>query len=199
VSAVTGNSIPERELREPTDWEERTIAAVAELLGDDLHEVLAGPDMITLVIAAGRILDTSEALSAIDDETGFPLLLDTTAVDYLNWPEPHPARFTVVWHFLDRLRGRRIRVRAWINEEDEVPSLTPRHNSANWAEREVFDMMGIRFAGHPNLKRILMPDDYDGHPQRKDFPIEGPERARARKGELQGNKRMTSWKELHDL
>lgn len=193
------NTIPARELRPPADWEERAIAAVEQRLGENLLKVLSGPDMITLVISPARIVEVSETLESIDEETGFRILLDVTAVDYLAWPESHPERFAVVWHFLDRHRGRRIRVRAWVAEGQSVPTLTGRHHSANWAEREVFDMMGISFEGHPNLVRILMPDDYEGHPQRKDFPIEGPERAKHRQGELQGNKRMTSWKELHDL
>lgn len=110
-------------------------------------------------------------------DAGFTVCLDVGGVDYL----PHRPRFEVVYHFLalqaDRSpqRPRRLRLRVPVPEEaPEVPSLAGLWPSANWAEREVYDLFGIRFTNHPELKRILMPDDWEGYPLRKDYPLRGP-------------------------
>jgi NADH-quinone oxidoreductase subunit C len=98
----------------------------------------------------------------------FDVLVDITAVDY---PDRKP-RFTVVYHLLSLQFSRRLRLK--VGAEDGEPvldSLTPWWGSADWLEREVWDMFGIRFAGHPNLKRILMYEEFQGHPLRKDYPI----------------------------
>lgn len=89
-------------------------------------------------------------------------------------PDPKPARFSVSWHLL-RIADdpARVRVQVWLNEGEELASVIGIWPSADWYEREVFDMFGIRFSGHPNLVRILMPEDWDGHPLRKDHPIGG--------------------------
>ncbi len=99
----------------------------------------------------------------------FASLVDITAVDY---PD-RDARFDVVYHFLSMHRNQRIRLRIHVREEDVVPSLTDVHPSANWFEREVFDMFGILFSGHPDLRRILTDYGFRGHPLRKDFPTTG--------------------------
>jgi NADH-quinone oxidoreductase subunit C len=187
---------PERALH---DWEEAAVGAVRDRIGAELLEVRAGPEMAVLVIHPGAIVETAQALKEAAPEVTFSFLLDVTAVDYSLYPEPQPERFAVVWHFLDRERGRRLRVKAYVPDGSPLPSLTGEHPAANWAEREVFDLMGIPFTGHPNLVRIVMPDDYTGHPQRKDFPVTGPDRARRLQGEMQGNKPLVSWKELHEL
>ncbi len=89
-------------------------------------------------------------------------------------PDPKPKRFAVSWHLLRVADDpARVRLQAWLDEGDDVVSVVGVWPSADWYEREVFDMFGIRFAGHPNLVRILMPDDWEGHPLRKDFPIGG--------------------------
>jgi len=98
----------------------------------------------------------------------FDVLVDITAVDY---PDRKP-RFTVVYHLLSLQFSRRLRLK--VGAEDGEPvldSLTPWWGSADWLEREVWDMFGIRFTGHPNLKRILMYEEFQGHPLRKDYPI----------------------------
>ncbi len=113
-----------------------------------------------------------EGLPAFVDaliEEGFQLLLDVTAVD---WPD-RAERFDVVYHFLNLTDQRRLRVKVRVAEGQAVPSLTGRYKSADWAEREVFDLFGIPFSGHPNLERLLMWKDFPGHPLRKDFPLEG--------------------------
>ncbi|MCY4208408.1 MAG: NADH-quinone oxidoreductase subunit C [Roseovarius sp.] len=105
----------------------------------------------------------------VDKECMFSTLVDITAVDY---PE-RSKRFDVVYHLLSMYRNRRIRLRVAIREEDMVPSVTETHPSANWFEREVFDMFGILFRGHPDLRRILTDYGFTGYPLRKDFPTTG--------------------------
>ena len=99
----------------------------------------------------------------------FSTLVDITAVDY---PE-RPARYDVVYHFLSMYKNHRVRVKAAVGSTDMVPSLTSIHPTANWFEREVFDMFGILFSGHPDLRRILTDYGFRGHPLRKDFPTTG--------------------------
>lgn len=193
------STVANRPDRSLLDWEEETMLAVQDLTGMVLIDVFVGPDMPTLLIHPHAIRRVAEAIWYVSPDIGFPVLLDVTAVDYSLYPDFEGARFGIFWHFLDRLRGHRIRIKSLVEEETTVPSLTDRHPAANWAEREVYDMMGIPFSGHPNLSRIFMPDDYEGHPQRKDFPIQGPDRPKRIHGEVLGNKPLTSWKELHDL
>jgi NADH-quinone oxidoreductase subunit C len=95
---------------------------------------------------------------------------DVTAVD---WPD-RQARFDVVYVLYSVPHRHRVRVKVHVDDGAEVPTCAGIWPAANWLEREVYDMFGIRFAGHPDLRRILMPDDWQGHPQRKDYPLEGP-------------------------
>lgn len=104
-----------------------------------------------------------------DSSCRFSTLIDITAIDY---PE-RARRFDVVYHFLSMYQNQRIRLRAAIREEDVVPSITGLHPSADWFEREVFDMFGILFSGHPDLRRLLTDYGFRGHPLRKDFPTTG--------------------------
>ena len=99
----------------------------------------------------------------------FTTLIDMTAVDH---PD-RPRRFDVVYHFLSMYRNHRIRLKASVAADEMVPSLVSLHPSANWFEREVFDMFGILFSGHPDLRRILTDYGFRGHPLRKDFPTTG--------------------------
>ncbi len=104
-----------------------------------------------------------------DQSCKFSTLVDITGVDY---PE-RTKRFDVVYHFLSMYQNQRIRLRVSIREEDMVPSIVDVHPSANWFEREVFDMFGILFSGHPDLRRILTDYGFRGYPLRKDFPTTG--------------------------
>ena len=104
-----------------------------------------------------------------DASCRFSTLVDITAVDY---PE-RAQRFDVVYHFLSMYRNQRIRVKVAVREDEMVPSLVAIHPSANWFEREVFDMFGILFSGHPDLRRILTDYGFRGYPLRKDFPTTG--------------------------
>ena len=111
----------------------------------------------------------AEAIARLKTEAGFDLLLDHTAVDYPDRPE----RFTVVAVLESLTTHERLLVKARVAEDRPVPTLTHLYASANWAERETYDMFGIPFAGHPDLTRIYMPQDYEGWPERRDFPTEG--------------------------
>lgn len=104
-----------------------------------------------------------------DASCRFSTLVDITAVDH---PE-RAQRFDMVYHFLSMYRNQRIRVKVAVREEEMVPSLVAIHPSANWFEREVFDMFGILFSGHPDLRRLLTDYGFRGHPLRKDFPTTG--------------------------
>ena len=119
-------------------------------------------------VALANIVAFVEFLKT-DATCKFSTLVDITAVDY---PE-RAKRFDVVFHFLSMYQNHRIRVRVATREEDIVPSITPVHPSANWFEREIFDMFGILFSGHPDLRRLLTDYGFRGHPLRKDFPTTG--------------------------
>lgn len=104
-----------------------------------------------------------------DPELAFNFLSDITCVDYLGKKDP---RFEVVYHLHSMRNGRRLRVKVPVPEADpSVDSLTPLWQGANWLEREVWDMFGIRFIGHPDLRRILLYEEFQGHPLRKDYPV----------------------------
>jgi NADH-quinone oxidoreductase subunit C len=119
-------------------------------------------------VAPSNIVDFIDFLKS-DATCRFSTLVDVTAVDY---PE-RAKRFDVVYHFLSMYQNHRIRLRVSIREEDLVPSITDVHPSANWFEREVYDMFGILFSGHPDLRRLLTDYGFRGHPLRKDFPTTG--------------------------
>ncbi len=119
-------------------------------------------------VAPSNIVGFVEFLK--DDRTcRFTSLMDVTAVDY---PD-RPKRFDVVYHLLSMYQNHRIRLRAAIREDETMPSITGVHPGANWFEREVFDLFGILFSGHPDLRRILTDYGFRGHPLRKDFPTTG--------------------------
>jgi NADH-quinone oxidoreductase subunit C len=153
----------------------------------------------TLVVEAARLVEACEHLR---DREGFRFLSDISAVDYLGWgakgvsgyiatpsgrdlnapmtqgfqrlPALKPKRFAVNYHLLALRDGApRIRVQVWLDEGESLASVVPVWPTADWHEREAFDLMGIRFEGHPNPKRLIMADDWEGHPLRKDYPIGG--------------------------
>lgn len=123
---------------------------------------------LTIDVSLAHLVPMIEFLKA-DSSCKFSTLIDITAVDY---PE-RAKRFDVVYHFLSMYQNHRIRLRVAIREDDMVPSITGIHPSANWFEREVFDMFGILFSGHPDLRRILTDYGFRGFPLRKDFPTTG--------------------------
>ena len=117
------------------------------------------------------VLDSSNYLELVNFifKEGFNLMIDLTAVD---WPERQP-RFDVVVHFQNLVSQERLRIKIPIAEGQSIPSITGIHKGANWFEREVFDLFGIPFDGHPNMTRLVMWGDFAGHPLRKDFPLDG--------------------------
>jgi NADH-quinone oxidoreductase subunit C len=119
-------------------------------------------------VARSNIVGFVEFLKT-DGACRFSSLVDITAVDYPG----RAQRFDVVYHFLSMYQNHRIRLRMAVREEDMVPSIVSVHPSANWFEREVFDMFGILFSGHPDLRRILTDYGFRGYPLRKDFPTTG--------------------------
>lgn len=161
-------------------------------VGERHHELTLVVDLPNLVGAA----------TYLRDERSFNFLSDLTAVDYLGWAErnvsgyigtasgrdindpmtqgyqvvplPKPKRFAVNYHLLSISdRPRRVRLQTWADDGEPVPTVVRVWPTADWHEREQFDLMGIVFDGHPNLRRILLDDDWDGHPLRKDYPIGG--------------------------
>jgi NADH-quinone oxidoreductase subunit C len=131
----------------------------------------------TAVVDKSRIVDVMRLLRD-DPALQFEMLSDVTAVDLL----PRAPRFEVVYHLYSVARNHRVRVKAPVPEDDpELHSVEALYASANWMEREVWDMYGIRFAGHPDLRRLLLYEEFEGHPLRKDYakekrqPLVGPQ------------------------
>ena len=123
---------------------------------------------VTVEIGLESIIKFIDLL-ATESDCQFTTLIDITAIDY---PQKL-KRFKLVYHFLSMNQNRRLRVLVSISEGEVVPSIVGIHSSANWFEREVFDMYGIYFSGHPDLRRILTDYGFSGHPLRKDFPTTG--------------------------
>lgn len=130
------------------------------------HEIAFGELTVTTTLAHLPVL---VRWLQSDESMKFSTLVDITAVDYPGRAD----RFEVVYHFLSMYRNHRIRLKLMVGEDDIVPSITGIHTSANWFEREVFDMFGILFSGHPDLRRLLTDYGFRGHPLRKDFPTTG--------------------------
>jgi NADH-quinone oxidoreductase subunit C len=126
----------------------------------------------TAVLERAVLLDALEFCKT-ERDLAFDVLMDLTAVDYLRFPgrEDGP-RFEVVYHLYSVPFNHRLRLKVRVEEDDAVvPSAVPLWPIANWFEREVWDMFGIRFEGHPDLRRLLMYEEFEGHPLRKDYPI----------------------------
>jgi len=145
-------------------------AALQDAMPGVLLETHRFRDETTLVVAPEALLPVCRYLR---DTPGlvYNFLSDISPVDY--WPEQErPQRFGICYHLLSMLYGRRLRVKLYVPEDEpEAPSLTGVWPGANWLEREIYDLMGIRFSGHPDLRRVLMPADWDGHPLRRDYPL----------------------------
>jgi NADH-quinone oxidoreductase subunit C len=122
-----------------------------------------------LAVQASELFATLQRLK----ELGFDLLVDVSCVDYLNYRGAE-HRFGLVYVLANTSTNERVIVRAFVDEPDPaVPSAVPLWEGANWLEREVYDMFGIRFEGHPDLRRILMPEEFTAYPLRKDYPLRG--------------------------
>ncbi len=143
-------------------------AMIALKRADAVQSTAVAFGELTVTANLAHLKDLVEFLRD-DTSCRFSSLVDITAVDH---PE-RVARFDVVYHFLSMYRNQRIRVKVAVREDEMVPSIVAIHPSANWFEREVFDMFGILFSGHPDLRRILTDYGFRGHPLRKDFPTTG--------------------------
>ena len=139
-------------------WDERAVVEVSQFRGE-----------LTIVLAREHLQRAAEYLQA-EPQLQFDLLSDISAVDRF----PIEPRFEVNYHLVSIPLRQTVRLRVWISGQDPViATITPVWPTANWHEREIYDLFGIRFEGHPNLHRILMPDDWEGHPLRKDYPVVG--------------------------
>jgi NADH-quinone oxidoreductase subunit C len=119
-----------------------------------------------------------------DERCAFEQMCDVTCVDYLNFPKARD-RYGVTYSLLSISKGHRLWVKCFVNDPTpEVPSVTPIWNGANWLEREVWDMFGVKFTGHPDLRRILTWETFGAHPLRKDYPLQG-------RGEREDFERLT--------
>jgi NADH-quinone oxidoreductase subunit C len=123
-----------------------------------------------VVVPVNSMLDV---LRTLKEELGFDLLVDVTCVDYLYYRDAKD-RFGMVYLLANAETNERITVRCFVNDpEPTVPSVTGLWEGANWLEREVWDLFGIRFTGHPDLRRIVLPEEFTAHPLRKDYPLQG--------------------------
>jgi NADH-quinone oxidoreductase subunit C len=146
--------------------EHPAVKAILAWNAEALVDALFDRGELTLTIAPEAI----RAAAATVQAAGYNFFEDMTAVDW----HPSAPRFQLSYHILSHSFKEHIRLRVMVDEaEPAVDSITPVWPSANYYEREVFDLFGIRFEGHPNLRRILMPDEWEGHPLRKDYPVEG--------------------------
>jgi NADH/F420H2 dehydrogenase subunit C len=123
----------------------------------------------TVIVPAAKLIDVVRFLRD-SPEAAFDFCSDVTASD---WPT-RPQRFDVIYCLFSTRHRKRVRLKVRAAESEQVPSVSGIWPAANWLEREVYDLFGVHITGHPKLTRILMPDDWQGHPQRKDYPLEGP-------------------------
>ena len=148
-----------------------TLRVLAESLGEDGFTTVTFRDNLRIHVAADRLIP---ALLALKESAGFASLAELGAVDYLKFPGRSGSRFEVHYCLLNMDRRERVVVKVGVDDPDpELPSVVALWLGANWMEREVFDLFGIRFDGHPDLRRILMPDEFTAFPLRKDYPLRG--------------------------
>ncbi|HOA82385.1 MAG TPA: NADH-quinone oxidoreductase subunit C [Thermodesulfovibrio thiophilus] len=140
---------------------------VKELFSDEVLEINLFRGQLSLVVRKIRI---KEILKFLKNECRFNHLRDLCGVDFF----PEKPRFEVVYNLYSIYEKIHIRIKTRVDEEEsEIDSITELWETANWHERECFDMFGIKFKGHPDLRRILMPEDWEGYPLRKDYPLKG--------------------------
>jgi NADH-quinone oxidoreductase subunit C len=152
---------------EPLEIAER----IREVFPEEVLAVSEFRGQVSVTLRKTRIRDIARYLHD-DPDLYFDYLIDVCGVDYLGKKE---KRFEVVYHLYSIKHRRMIRLKAEVGEEDlTIDSVTSVWIGANWHERETFDLFGITFSGHPDLRRILMPEDWEGHPLRKDYPLKGP-------------------------
>ena len=149
---------------EVSPWESPLVDSLRERFGDQIKEFSSYRDQSFLVAELSAVVPIIEFLKLEQD---FDYLVDVTAVDY----PKRENRFDLIWILYSFARNTRIRVKAQAGEGDSPATVTSAYQTANWLEREVFDMFGITFNGHPNMTRILLPDEWQGYPLRKEHSI----------------------------
>ncbi|NWF85554.1 MAG: NADH-quinone oxidoreductase subunit C [Bryobacteraceae bacterium] len=147
-------------------WESELTASLKEEFGDAITEFSSYLGQNFLVARPGAAIPI---LQSLKDNHGFDYLVDITAV---HWPK-RDEQFDLIYVVYSFARNERIRIKVKLKEGDRPETAVDVHLTADWLEREVFDMFGIEFEGHPNMKRILMPDEWQGHPLRKEVSILG--------------------------
>ncbi len=148
-----------------TDW---AIKRLSEAFPDSIVGIRIFRGEITVTVTKRDIYGISKFLYS-DPDLQFHFLTDLCGVDLY----PLTPRFEVVYLLYSMRNNRRLRLKAKVGESDSIPSVESIWKAANWAEREVYDLFGISFENHPDLRRILLWDGYEGHPLRKDFPVRG--------------------------
>lgn len=147
------------------------LQALQQQFGDAIVATHEQHGDATAVVSADRLVEVLTWLKT-DPAWDFAMLMDVGGVDYLTFPVPQPERFCVAYHLYSLSKKHRVRLKVYVSAEDPVvPTATGLWKSADWMEREVWDQYGIRFSGHPNLKRVLNHMEFVGHPLRKDYPI----------------------------
>jgi NADH-quinone oxidoreductase subunit C len=143
---------------------------LTEKLGPDSFTTTTFRDNHRIILLPDRLY---AALECLKTTGGFDMLAEVTAVDYLKYPGARD-RFGMIYILLNTTSGERVVVKTYLNEPHlTVPSVYPLWKGADWMEREVYDMFGITFTGHPDLRRILMPEEFTSYPLRKDYPLRG--------------------------
>lgn len=155
------------DLKEAGPEENRTVRKLRERFPEAILSAKSFRNEITVVVTPSEIVRVCRHLKE-DPDLRYDFLSDLTAVDRLR---EHP-RFEVVYHLCSLQFKRRIRLKVQVEEGEAVPSVTQVWGTADWHEREVYDMFGVGVEGHPDLRRILMPEDWEGHPLRKDYPVQ---------------------------
>ena len=169
-SAQTRPSPPKKPLKKGAAYEEMDGNPLLNRLQENFPEaVLSGQVFLGQPIYTVALDALYEIMVYLRDspQWGFNYLVDVTALDYLG----DPKRFCIVYHLYSYSTGELIRVKAAVGDEKIVPSVSSIWTGADWLEREVYDMFGLEFSGHPDLRRILLPEDWHGHPLRKDYDI----------------------------
>ena len=161
----------EAETSTPTDPHSETLRTLARTFGDGVFATSRSAHNLRIIVPARRLIDV---LTALRDTCGFKFLAELGGVDYLGYPGRTRPRFEVHYVLLNLDTGERVVVKAGADEPNPtLPSAVPVWPGAGWMEREVYDMYGIKFAGHPDLRRILMPEEFTAYPLRKDYPLRG--------------------------
>ncbi|MGH9588104.1 MAG: NADH-quinone oxidoreductase subunit C [Acidobacteriaceae bacterium] len=158
--------MPDKESVLQAQAQNRAVSSLLAALPDAILDAVYDHNELTLTIAKDYIRDAARVVQ----QSGYNFLEDVTCVDWY----PSEPRFHVVYHILSHSLKERVRLVAQVDSVDpSIESITAVWRSANFYEREVWDLFGVRFNGHPNLRRIMMPDEWKGHPLRKDYPVEG--------------------------